>query len=146
MAGAQPALPRACGGVLSPVKQPLKVSPAQTVLRPFTTGCGLSAPDQTEFPGYVEGSAPKNQRPAYCATLKGAGGMPPAFDCARSAGGVRRLCPCQPVPGTRQSGQVDALGGGGSNGGSGSSGAAQATEGGSALQTGQQDATGGTQR
>jgi hypothetical protein len=113
-------------------------------------GCGLSAPDQTEFPGYVEGSASKNQRPAYCATLKGAAGTAPAFDCARSAGGVRRLCPCQAVPGTRQSGQVDALsngGGGSSNGdGSGDSGAAQATEGGAALQVGQQGAAGGTQR
>lgn len=111
----------------------------------------MSAPDQTEFPGYVEGSAPKNQRPAYCATLKGAGGTAPAFDCARSAGSVRRLCPCSPVPGTRQSGQVDALssGGSGSSSGSGSSGgggAAQATEGGSALQVGQQAGAGGLQR
>ncbi len=132
-----------CRAPRSSIGSPVHLDPAH-IHGHSAAGCGLSAPDQTEFPGYVEGSAPKSQRPAYCATLKGAGGTAPAFDCARSAGGVRRLCPCQPVPGTRQSGQVDALSGsGGSNSGSG---AAQATEGGSALQMGQQGAAGGTQR
>ena len=97
-------------------------------------GCGPGAPDQKEFPGYVEGSAPKSQRPAYCATLKAA--TPRAFDCARSTGFVRRLCPCQPVPGSQQAGQVDALDGG----------AGAATEGATPLRLGQQGAAGGTQR
>ncbi|KAI3436532.1 hypothetical protein D9Q98_005949 [Chlorella vulgaris] len=62
-------------------------------------GCGESAPDQTEFPGYLEGSAPKHQRPAFCAFLPPfAPDTAPAFNCTRGNGSVRRLCPCEPLP------------------------------------------------
>lgn len=58
----------------------------------------------------MEGSAPKHQRPAFCATLAPlAGQAPPKYSCSLSSGGVRRLCPCEPLPGAQQSGQVDGL-------------------------------------
>ena len=78
------------------------------------TGCGPSGADQKEFPGYVEGSAPKSQRPAYCSPLAPPRlGASPAFDCSHASSGVRRLCPCLGVPGTQQSGQIDAHAAGG---------------------------------
>ena len=62
-------------------------------------GCGAAAADQREFPGYIEGSAPKHQRPAFCAVLPPFPGQPgPAFNCSQAAGSVRRLCPCEPLP------------------------------------------------
>ncbi|KAL4440719.1 hypothetical protein ABPG77_000428 [Micractinium sp. CCAP 211/92] len=62
-------------------------------------GCGAAASDQREFPGYIEGSAPKHQRPAFCAVLPPFPGQAgPAFNCSQAAGSVRRLCPCEPLP------------------------------------------------
>lgn len=61
-------------------------------------GCSDAAANQGEFPGYVEGSAPKHQRPAYCATLPPFPSQPaPSFNCSHAAGSVRRLCPCEPL-------------------------------------------------
>lgn len=62
-------------------------------------GCDSAAADQVEYPGYVEGTAPKHQRPAFCATLPPLGdAAPAAFNCSHSNGAVRRLCPCEPLP------------------------------------------------
>ncbi|EFN58615.1 hypothetical protein CHLNCDRAFT_17323, partial [Chlorella variabilis] len=57
--------------------------------------CGSCAADQTEYPGYVEGSAPKHQQPAFCAFLPPlAAQLLPSFNCSHANGSVRRLCPC----------------------------------------------------
>lgn len=62
----------------------------------------------------MEGSAPKHQRPAFCATLAALPGRAaPDLSCGHAANSVRRLCPCEPLPGVQQGGQVDSLGGGG---------------------------------
>ena len=64
-----------------------------------SAGCGAAAPDQREFPGYIEGSAPKQQKPAFCAMLPPLPGLDaPSFNCSRGVGSVRRLCPCEPLP------------------------------------------------
>ena len=62
----------------------------------------------------MEGGAPKQQRPAFCATLPPLPGQAaPKFTCGHATPGVRRLCPCQPVPGAQQAGLADGGGGGG---------------------------------
>jgi hypothetical protein len=53
-------------------------------------GC-LVEPHQGYFPGYVDGGAPKQQRPAMC-LASGSGSAKPA--CDAQEGGVARLCAC----------------------------------------------------
>lgn len=78
---------------------PSRTQPPHARCASWPAGCGTAAPDQREFPGYVEGSAPKHQRPAFCAVLPPFPGQPgPAFNCSQAAGSVRRLCPCEALP------------------------------------------------
>lgn len=58
---------------------------------PCEAGCAADAPEPWH-PGYVDGKAPKAQRPAVCAATKE--GATPAANCDAKAAHVQRLCAC----------------------------------------------------
>ena len=93
-------------------------------------GCGPSFdPGADEFPGYVDGNAPKGEWPAYCFTQydekRDKQGLVQVFNCTATGESTKRLCPCDSVPGLGGGDlqhQLDSSnsaegGGGGDNGG-----------------------------